>query len=69
MSLAKIKRNKRLVKLRDRGGLSFSELGRLFGINKSRAYQIYKNEKGAYASKEKDGVDVDNLLANKNRLG
>ena len=39
------KRNKKLVQLRDKKGLSFRELARFFDINVKTAWMIYQRNK------------------------
>lgn len=46
MSLPKNERNKRIVKMRDKG-FSFGLIGERFEINKKTAYDIYVREKKA----------------------
>ncbi len=41
----KIERNKKLVRLRDKLGWSFSKIGREFNISKVRAHEVYHREK------------------------
>jgi len=45
-NLRKLERNKLLKEYKDTNpGLSFREVGNVFGISKQRALKIYKNEK------------------------
>ncbi len=47
----KIKRNKKLVQLRNKKGLSFRELARFFNIDVKTAWEIYQRDKDKYVGR------------------
>ncbi len=52
---AKLERNKQIVLLRDRDGLTFTAIGPMFGITKQEARVIYYRWKDRLGKQEKGG--------------